>query len=68
MVVLPVVLSLVTVASRLNATTFNQADHCIIVIGTDAAYPEVQDGNMVIDNSRCRSFNMIAELALKQRG
>jgi len=61
-------LSLVTVASRLNATTFNQADHCIIVIGTDSAYPEVQDGNMVIDNSRCRSFNMIAELALKQRG
>lgn len=61
-------LSAVTLASRLNATTYNQADHCIIVIGTDTTYPEVQDGNMVLNNANCRSFNMVAELLLKQRG
>jgi hypothetical protein len=61
-------LSLASLASRLNATTYNQADHCIIVIGTDTTYPEVQDGNMVLDNANCRSLNMVAELLLKQRG
>jgi len=61
-------LSLASLANRLNATTYNQADHCIIVIGTDTTYPEVQDGNMVLDNTRCRSLNMVAELLLKQRG
>jgi hypothetical protein len=38
------------------------------VLGTDPAYPEVRDGNMIIDNQNCRGLNMIAELLFKQRG
>jgi hypothetical protein len=60
-------LSMMSVASRLNATTYNQGDHCFIVSGTDPAYPEVQDGNMVIDNRFCRDLNMAAEVELKPR-
>ena len=57
-------LSLASLASRLNATTYNQADHCIIVIGTDPAYREVQHGNMVFVNVRCRNLNMVAKRLL----
>lgn len=53
-------LSAMTLAARLNATTWNQADHCILVLGTDPAYPVEQDGNMIIDNTLCRPFRTVA--------
>jgi hypothetical protein len=53
-------LSAMTLAAQLNATTYNQADHCILVLGTNPAYPVEQDGNMIIDNTLCRPFRAVA--------
>jgi hypothetical protein len=60
-------LSLLTIASRANSTTFNQGDHCIVAQDTDPAPPAVvQAGNQVLfPSNRCASFNMITALMFR---
>jgi uncharacterized protein DUF6519/parallel beta helix pectate lyase-like protein len=60
-------LSLFTLSVRLNATTFNQGDHCIIVVNADPAYPEQQPGNQVVHRTLCAGLNQIAEFLFTQR-
>jgi hypothetical protein len=63
-------MSLLTVSSRANNTSFNQGDHCIISQDTDPALPAtVQVGNQVLVPSRlCPSFNMTTALLFKPLG
>lgn len=60
-------LSLLTISSRANNTSFNQGDHCIVAQDTDPSPPAtVQSGNQVLlPNVRCASFNMITALLFK---
>ncbi len=60
-------LSLLTLATRANNTSFNQGDHCIVSQDSDPAPPyTVQVGNQVmLPSSRCASFNMIVALMFK---
>jgi hypothetical protein len=63
-------LSLLTISSRANNTTFNQGDHCIIAQDTDPAPPATtQLGNQVLFPSHnCPSFNMTTALLFKPLG
>jgi hypothetical protein len=60
-------LSLLTIATRANNTSFNQGDHCIVAQDTDPAPPAtVQPGNQVmLPGPRCASFNMTVALLFK---
>ena len=60
-------LSLLTIATRANNTTFNQGDHCIVSQDTDPAPPfTVQVGNQVMLPSKlCASLNMVVALLFK---
>ena len=60
-------LSLLTISSRANNTSFNQGDHCIVAQDTDPAPPAtVQAGNQVLlPSARCARFNMITALLFK---
>ncbi len=60
-------LSLLTIASRANNTSFNQGDHCIVAQDTDPAPPAtVQTGNQVLQPGPvCNRFNMITALLFK---
>lgn len=60
-------LSLLTIATRANNTTFNQGDHCIVAQDTDPSPPfTVQVGNQVMLPSKlCASLNMIVALLFK---
>lgn len=60
-------LSLLTIASRANNTSFNQGDHCIVAQDTDPNPPAtVQSGNQVLlPSARCNRFNMITALLFK---
>lgn len=41
-------MSLYSLAFRMNNTAFNQGDHCIVVTGPDLGLPETQAGNQVL--------------------
>ena len=60
-------LSLLTIASRANNTSFNQGDHCIVAQDTDPNPPAtVQAGNQVLlPSAVCNRFNMITALMFK---
>ncbi len=60
-------LSLLTISTRANNTTFNQGDHCIVSQDTDPAPPfTVQVGNQVmLPGKQCASLNMIVALLFK---
>lgn len=60
-------LSLLTIASRANNTSFNQGDHCIVAQDTDPNPPAtVQAGNQVLlPSAVCNRFNMITALLYK---
>lgn len=62
-------MSAFTVATRANNTSFNQGDHCIIVLDTNPGMPEIQAGNQVMFPSElCRSVNMTTTLLFKPLG
>lgn len=58
----PTNLSLLTIASRANNTSFNQGDHCIVAQDTDPNPPAlVETGNQVLlPTARCNRFKLIA--------
>jgi len=54
-------LSLLTMAMRLNNTSFNQGDHCIVANTASPAMPEVQYGNQIIHpGPLCQSRSQVA--------
>ncbi len=62
-------MSLYSLAMRMNNSSFNQADHCIIATDMNTAMPEVQDGNQILHPGKlCRSFNMISDVMFKAQG
>lgn len=60
-------LSLLTISSRMNNTSFNQGDHCIVSQDSDPNPPHtVQSGNQVLFPSAvCARLNMITALLFK---
>ncbi|KPF60808.1 hypothetical protein D621_01575 [beta proteobacterium AAP51] len=62
-------MSAFTVATRANNTSFNQGDHCIIVLDTNPGMPEIQTGNQVLfPSALCRRVNMTTTLLFKPLG
>lgn len=62
-------MSLYTLAMKMNNTTFNQGDHCIIATDQNPAMPEIQTGNQVLfPGALCRSLNMVSDLMFKAQG
>ncbi|HSN40659.1 MAG TPA: carboxypeptidase-like regulatory domain-containing protein, partial [Burkholderiales bacterium] len=62
-------LSLYTLGARMNNTTFNQGDHCIIATDQNPSMAVVQVGNQVLHpSSLCASVNMISDVMFKARG
>jgi hypothetical protein len=62
-------MSLYTLAARMNDTSLNQGDHCIIVVDQNPAMAEVQVGNQVLDpGPLCARFAARATLAFKPQG
>lgn len=62
-------LSLYTLGARMNNTTFNQGDHCIIATDQNPTIAVVQVGNQVLHpSSLCASVNMISNVMFKARG
>lgn len=59
-------LSAFTLASRANNTSFNQGDHCIVVLDSNPGMPEIQAGNQVLfPSALCARVNMTATLLFK---
>jgi hypothetical protein len=59
-------LSLLSVGVRLNNTSFNQGDHCIIAVDMNPAMAEVKVGNQVLKpNALCPSRNIVAAILFK---
>ncbi|NML16835.1 DUF6519 domain-containing protein [Azohydromonas caseinilytica] len=56
-------LSLLSVGTSANNTSFNQGDHCIVAVDASAAGPALVDfGNQVlIPNDRCAEFGKLAQ-------
>ncbi|MFO1058175.1 MAG: DUF6519 domain-containing protein [Dongiaceae bacterium] len=62
-------LSLFTLAARMNDTSLNQGDHCIIAVDQNPAMTEVKVGNQVLDpGPLCARFAERATLAFKPQG
>ncbi len=62
-------LSLYTLGARMNNTSFNQGDHCIVATDQNPSMGVVQFGNQVLrPSSLCASVNMISDLMFKARG
>ncbi len=62
-------MSLYSLAVRMNDTSLNQGDHCIVSTDMNAAMPEVHVGNQVLNpGALCRSLNMISDLMFKAKG
>ena len=62
-------LSLYTLGARMNNTTFNQGDHCIVATDQNPSMAVVQVGNQVLNpSSLCASVNMISDVMFKARG
>ncbi len=61
--------SLFSLAGRLNNTSFNQGDHCIIAVDQNPAMAEVKMGNQVLNpGAHCASLNGIAAILFKPHG
>ena len=59
-------LSLFTIATTMNNTSFNQADHCIIAVDQNPQMVEVKFGNQVLHaGAACASRNEVAALLFK---
>jgi hypothetical protein len=62
-------LSLFTLGERLNNTSFNQGDHCVIALDMNPAMAEVKLGNQVlIPNALCASRYDVAAILFKPHG
>lgn len=62
-------LSLFTLAARMNDTSLNQGDHCIIAVDQNPAMTEVKVGNQVLDpGPLCARFAERATMAFKPQG
>ena len=62
-------LSLYTLGARMNNTTFNQGDHCIIATDQNPSMAVVQVGNQILHpSSICQSVNQISDVMFKARG
>jgi hypothetical protein len=62
-------LSLLSVGSRMNNTSFNQGDHCIVAVDQNPSLATVQVGNQVLNPSNlCESFQAIAGRLVRNRG
>ena len=62
-------LSLFTLGVRLNNTSFNQGDHCIVANDMDPAMAEVNVGNQVLNvNPLCASLSIVAAVLFKPHG
>jgi len=62
-------LSLLSLGSRLNNTSLNQGDHCIIALDMNPAVGEVKLGNQVLNpGTLCTSRNTVASILFKPHG
>ena len=62
-------LSLLTLGVRLNNTSFNQGDHCIVANDMNPAMAEVKAGNQVLNiNALCASRSIVAAILFKPHG
>lgn len=62
-------LSILSLGVRLNNTSFNQADHCIIANDMNTAMAEVKAGNQVLNPSNlCASRSIVAGVLFKPHG
>ncbi len=62
-------LSLWSLGSRLNNTSFNQGDHCIVAVDMNPALAEVKIGNQVLNpGDLCTSRNAVAAILFKPHG
>ena len=62
-------LSLLTLGVRLNNTSFNQGDHCIVAEDMNPAMAEVQYGNQVLNpGPLCQSRSLVTALLFKPQG
>jgi len=62
-------LSLLTLGVRLNNTSFNQGDHCIVADDMNPAMAEVQVGNQVLNpGPLCQSRALVTALLFKPQG
>jgi len=61
--------SLWTLGVRLNNTSFNQGDHCIVADDQNPAMAEVQAGNQVLNpGPLCQSRSLVTALLFKPQG
>jgi hypothetical protein len=61
--------SLMTLGVRLNNTSFNQGDHCIVAEDQNPAMAEVQYGNQVLNpGPACQSRSQVTALLFKPQG
>lgn len=60
-------LSMLSIATRANNTSFNQGDHCIVSQDTDPAPPNTVhlDNQVMLPGRLCASFNMTVALLFK---
>jgi hypothetical protein len=59
-------LSLWSLSTRLNNTSFNQGDHCIVASDTNPAMPAFKSGNQVLNpGALCASRSIVATLLFK---
>jgi hypothetical protein len=62
-------MSLFSLGARLNNTSFNQGDHCIIAVDMNPAMAEVKLGNQVLNpGALCTSRNAVAAILFKPHG
>lgn len=62
-------LSLFSLGVRLNNTSFNQGDHCIVAVDMNPALAEVKIGNQVLNpGDLCTSRNAVAAILFKPHG
>jgi hypothetical protein len=62
-------LSLYTLGARMNNTTFNQGDHCIIATDQNPSMAVVQVGNQILNpSSICEAVNQISDVMFVARG
>ncbi|MEO7232692.1 MAG: DUF6519 domain-containing protein [Polaromonas sp.] len=62
-------LSLFTLGVKMNNTSFNQGDHCIVANDMNPAMAEVKIGNQVLNpNALCASRNGVAAILFKPHG
>lgn len=62
-------LSLLSLGVRLNNTSFNQGDHCIVANDMNPAMAEVKVGNQILNpGSLCASRSIVAAILFKPHG